>query len=485
MNELFLSPIKRFVGSLSIILFLVACSSGGGSGGGNNTGSTEESLSLSIDSPQTDQTITKGNSVNFSSTVSGGTGPYIYQWDFGGGATNCTDEDPGSVIFDNLGTFIVILTVTDQQGNTTNNTRSITVEPPPIQVTIDSPTNYEFTIFAGEVLNFQSTVQGGIKPYSYHWDFDGACNDSSAQDPGSKVFDKVGEFVVRLTVTDSVGESSFSMRVIHVVTGVSGILSTNTTWSKANSPYIVTGDIQIHSGVTLTIEPGCTIMGDSSLDRNPSIVVFGSLNAIGTKDDMIQFERIDISSGDDPTYSTPNRICISNVEFLSPSSIRIERYGSFSITDSVMRNTRLSIVSTPSQNCYLERNIFINCSGISIMYLDTYIGENTISYIVRNNVLYSDHAYNWDTYDYAIDVLSVPINKLVLEYNSFLFTDRYVIRGENVNAANNFWNTTDTTIIDRMIHDRNDDLSLSSYIEYKPFLTKPHVNTPDPTNYIN
>ena len=46
-------------------------------------------------------------------------------------------------------------------------------------------------------------------------------------------------------------------------TDVSGTISSNTTWSLANSPYVVTGNILVNSGVTLTIEAGVTIKFDS------------------------------------------------------------------------------------------------------------------------------------------------------------------------------------------------------------------------------
>ena len=48
-------------------------------------------------------------------------------------------------------------------------------------------------------------------------------------------------------------------------TPVSGGIYANTTWTLANSPYIVTGNVVVFPGVTLTIEPGVVVKFDNAM----------------------------------------------------------------------------------------------------------------------------------------------------------------------------------------------------------------------------
>ncbi len=64
-------------------------------------------------------------------------------------------------------------------------------------------------------------------------------------------------------------------------TNVSGTIATTTTWTLANSPYVVTGAITVNSGVTLTIEAGVTVKfnGGQYLDVNGTLVANGTTPA--------------------------------------------------------------------------------------------------------------------------------------------------------------------------------------------------------------
>ena len=69
-------------------------------------------------------------------------------------------------------------------------------------------------------------------------------------------------------------------------TYVSGPIITHTTWTVAGSPYVMTGNVIVNPGITLTIEPGVTVMGQQD---SISLRVEGYLQAIGMLANPITF----------------------------------------------------------------------------------------------------------------------------------------------------------------------------------------------------
>lgn len=77
-----------------------------------------------------------------------------------------------------------------------------------------------------------------------------------------------------------------SLITIHVMaTNVSGYFNANITWTKANSPYIITGDVFIDTFSSLTIEPGAQVR----FSGNYTIFVEGRISAVGSITDSITF----------------------------------------------------------------------------------------------------------------------------------------------------------------------------------------------------
>ena len=68
-------------------------------------------------------------------------------------------------------------------------------------------------------------------------------------------------------------------------TTVGGAITSDTTWTLANSPYIVTSDVTVNSNVVLTIEAGVEVRFSTSR----GLFVEGTLQAVGTSNDPIRF----------------------------------------------------------------------------------------------------------------------------------------------------------------------------------------------------
>jgi len=68
-------------------------------------------------------------------------------------------------------------------------------------------------------------------------------------------------------------------------TSVSGVITTNTTWSKENSPYNIVGNIGISPNITLTIEGGVEVINNSSHE----VLILGAIKVNGTPKDSVRF----------------------------------------------------------------------------------------------------------------------------------------------------------------------------------------------------
>jgi hypothetical protein len=118
---------------------------------------------------------------------------------------------------------------------------------------------------------------------------------------------------------------------------VSGSLAANTTWAASAGPFVVSGNLIVPAGVTLTIDPGTTIY----FAQGASITVNGRLIAEGTEARRIRFTRqpgtanswggirfsnsnfdnrivysdIDYASTADPITAANSQILVDNVVF--------------------------------------------------------------------------------------------------------------------------------------------------------------------------
>ena len=136
----------------------------------------------------------------------------------------------------------------------------------------------------------------------------------------------------------SVFAASLQFVTVQATTEISGIISSDTAWTKANSPYTLTGAVAIGKGVILTIEAGTTV----NLN-NYYIKVNGTLVAKGSRDERVTFTSsvhlygsIAFSSTSSSwNEQTASGSIIENA-FLDSTSISIERVSPAIISNTII-----------------------------------------------------------------------------------------------------------------------------------------------------
>ncbi|WMT52301.1 MAG: PKD domain-containing protein [Ferroplasma sp.] len=140
-----------------------------------------------------------GNSVTFTSSVSGGTGADTYNWTVNGVQESTASSFPYS--FSTSGVYYVNLTVTDSDGHTAFSSLKETVNPDPsvsIKV-IHNPTD------AYVWANFSAVISGGTGPYNKTWTING---ENFYSDYVNYTFTSPGTFTVSLKITDANGNTA-------------------------------------------------------------------------------------------------------------------------------------------------------------------------------------------------------------------------------------------------------------------------------------
>jgi|GEM_PF-798568 len=193
-------------------------------------------------------------------------------------------------------------------------------------------------------------------------------------------------------------------------TDVSGIIATNTTWTLAGNPYIVTSNIRVNSGVTLTVEPGVEV----KFDNGKGIQVDGTLIAQGTSTDRITFtanqtppsagawQYINFTSTSiSATFdANDNYVSGSILQYCNilyggggvPGAVHIQNTSPFISNCQISNNRGTGIYATNPSNLHVSNNTISNNVGIASAYDNTaggiYIlgGSATIvTNIISNN----------------------------------------------------------------------------------------------------
>jgi hypothetical protein len=141
-----------------------------------------------------------------------------------------------------------------------------------------------------------------------------------------------------------VGAMHFS--TVQAATEVTGIISSDITWTKANSPYSLTGPTAVGKGVTLTIEAGATVNLNGYY-----VQVNGTLVAQGSSADKIYFNNgelvfTSVSNGWNEQTSSGNIIENAILDETSISSSQSLKISSSSVNEDYSDSVTISLGSS-------------------------------------------------------------------------------------------------------------------------------------------
>lgn len=175
----------------------------------DNTGAKVESNVASVSvayvpaisiSPVGTITLHISQSQTFTSTVSGGTLPYSYQWYKNGSVISGATSSSYSFSSSSVGTFLISAKVTDNVGITASSSVTTVIVSNVLGVTISPASS---TLDLGQSETFTSAVGGGVSPYTYQWYENGVPEGTTSSwtfTPSS-----AGSYSIYLNVTDNTG----------------------------------------------------------------------------------------------------------------------------------------------------------------------------------------------------------------------------------------------------------------------------------------
>lgn len=313
---------------------------------------------------------------------------------------------------------------------------------------------------------------------------------------------------------------------------VGGLITENTTWASEYI-YLVTSNVGIEQGVILTIQPGTRVEFNSAC----YLKVMGMLKAIGTPENPIIFtssssplipyqwngirfpiESAPASFDGEGNYVDGSTIQFATIEYAGqPAGIYITD-GSPFIYQCLIQNNWVGMqiegivgplepyAQPVVRNCTFEDNGASSWAN----YLTLEV-RSRIAPIVEHNVIYgrvsvvgSSGVYQYNRIDSdkgsILVSLSVWVSAPTIRYNTLIGKASIGGQGEvifgfnnlskggsdyafaagyqyGVSISDNWWGSTDTTVVDSLIYDYFDNFELGQ-VTYQPIATAPIPEAP-------
>jgi hypothetical protein len=302
-------------------------------------------------------------------------------------------------------------------------------------------------------------------------------------------------FLMCLMVSGLILAGIINFGAAQASTPVGGIIASDTVWTKANSPYTLTGAIGIIDGATLTIEAGVTVnLGDNYIQVNGTLKAKGSSTAPiyfnGGKDPAIVFIKpisdiynqiIGDSYIENAVFDSSSIEIINSSPKISNNTLR-SRISLFNSSSPILNNyflkgTNDGLVAYDS-NATITGNVFTKLYqaiyvGSSQSYSTpliekNYITENQYGILLPTSTIFSPTIRNNTIANnqLGIGIYGNGIPQAAINYNNIYANEQYNIRltdiQTNIDAAQNWWGTTDPQTISQTILDFKKDFNLGN-----------------------
>jgi len=156
---------------------------------------------------------------------------------------------------------------------------------------------------------------------------------------------------------------------VHAQTWVEGHITSNTTWTVADSPYRAINDVIVDPGFTLSIEPGVTVEFADGF----SLIVNGTLHAVGTSDGLINFTS---------SRPVPSPGMWNTIKFIGGKN------EAFIIKHSIISYAENGITIESNGQVLVEKSNITKCSesGILVAYKGSFVIKGNIIEKNKNGI---------------------------------------------------------------------------------------------------
>lgn len=162
---------------------------------------------LSVSVSPASAALNIGQSVTFTSSVSGGAPPYLYQWYLNETAVIGTNFENWTFSPSSFGQYLVYLRITDDLAVVEQSNIVPIIVSPELAISI-APINA--TMDVGQSLTLTSATSGGTKPYTYQWYLGDVAVSGATGSTWTFSSTAMGLYSVYVYVTDNIGSTAKS-----------------------------------------------------------------------------------------------------------------------------------------------------------------------------------------------------------------------------------------------------------------------------------